>query len=208
MKIAISKILLFLIPFIVVVITLIVLPVSKDFGYHFIKGNCYNHGAWLYDRIFENETPVDIVFLGSSKTLHGINEKVIETKINERTGKNINVVNFGYCQLGRNFLYSILKDLLKHKNPKLVFIEISEDESRSTHNSYPYIADSKDLVFSHLFNQYYLPDLFRGIVLRWEFYKTKLIFGIEEKTPNLYNYGYAGSNRITIDYEIERNKKY
>lgn len=182
-------------------------PVSKSFSYHFIKGNCYNHGAWIYDRIFENDTPVDVAFIGSSHSLHGINEVGIEKEIVSKTGKEIQISNFGYCQMGRNFQYAVLKDLLKEKQPKLVVIEIAEDESRVSHSSFPFIADTEDILSSHFLNQYYLSDLFKAVVLRWEYYKAKFVFGFENYSINKSNYGYGSSTRIASKSEIEKNKE-
>lgn len=184
------------------------MPLDKNFAYHFIKGNCYNHGEWLYQRIFENETPVDVAFIGSSRTLHSANDQLIERAISEKTGKELNVVNLGFCQQGRNFQYSVLKDLLKHKHPRLVVIEITEDEPRSTHQSFPYIADSYDVLSAPFLNQYYLPDLFKAVVVRWEQLKYKLFFRTELKIGNRSNYGYSSLDRVVTEQEVQQNSAY
>lgn len=208
MKKFFKRILVFALPILVLVIVLMAIPLDKNFAYHFIKGNCYNHGEWLYHRIFENQAPVDVAFIGSSRTLHAVNDELLENAIEEKTGEQRNIVNLGFCQQGRNFQYSMLKDLLKHKHPKLVVMEITEDEPRSTHQSYPYIADMNDILVAPCLNTYYWSDLFKAIVVRWEQLKFKLFFHENLKFGNRSKYGYSSLDRVVTEKEVEQNRNY
>jgi len=203
-----NKIILFLLPIVAIVLILFFIPINKRFAYHFIKGNCYDHGAWMYDRIYENEMPVDIAFIGSSRTLHAINEPLVEEKLNKATNGGFHVLNLGYCKQGRNFQYAVLKDLLSKKHPKLVVIEVSEDEQRSSHPSYPFIADTKDLLVAPFLNQYYIGDLFKSLTMRWEYIKNKLVFHDDKYPIDLSAFGYGSSTRVASEQEAIDNDRY
>ncbi|MFA9389495.1 MAG: hypothetical protein ACERKD_06790 [Prolixibacteraceae bacterium] len=208
MKNLIKHIVFFLLPIFLIVGLILLLPLNKEFAFHFIKGNCYNHGEWLYERIFENETPVDVAFIGSSRTLHAVNDKVLEELVLQKTGNKLNVANLGFCQQGRNFQYSVLKDLLKHKHPSLVVIEITEDEQRSSHQSFPYIADMIDVLTAPFLNAYYLSDLMKAINVRWEQLKFTLIFKTKLNSNQKSNYGYGSMDRVATPDEIQQNRAY
>jgi hypothetical protein len=208
MKRIILKIVLFCLPFVVAIVVLFSIPVEKDFAYHFIKGNCYDHGSWVYDRVFKNETSIDVAFIGSSRTLHAVNEVEIEKLVNDSVRPSLNIANLGYCEPGRDFQYAVLKDLLKQKQPKLVVIEVTEDEQRSAHPSFPYIADITDLLASPMLNEFYLKNLFKALSMRWEFVKYHYLFNNTIYTTDLAKYGYAKSERIVTDEELDKNLNY
>lgn len=185
-------------------LALFIFPYSKEFAYHFIKNDCYNHGAWIYDRIVKNPIPIDMAFIGSSHTIHAFQEK----KMEEILGPEYHLANLGYCRYGRNLQYSILKMLLQHKQTKIVVIEVHEDEEKNSHDIFPYIADSNDLLLTPtLINRDYFSDVFHGAVARFEYFKAKYVF--VEKTADYINdlYGYGGSDRTVLPEELADNKK-
>jgi len=145
---------LFLLP---VILLLVTLPVDRRLKFKGLKGDCLNHGSWMYDRIFENEKPIDIAFIGSSHTISGVNDELIESELKD---KKINITNLGYCRLGRNLNYILLKELLIAKNPKHLFIEVREDEDRYSHPIFPFLASSKDVFLPEpFFNRDIFDDL-------------------------------------------------
>ncbi|HBL77761.1 MAG: hypothetical protein A2W90_02365 [Bacteroidetes bacterium GWF2_42_66] len=187
-------------PLAIVVLSFFI-PLPRIFNYHFIKDDCYNHGAWIYDRIARNNTPVDIAIIGSSHAIHAFNEPVIEKELD-----GINVANFGYCRMGRNLQYVLLKDILKYKNPKMVIIEISEEETKNSHDIFPYLAENKDLFFSKsAVNRDYFSDLYYGFITRLEAVKQIYIFRNDYPEVDLSNYGYGSSDRVATANEINDN---
>ena len=133
MKKLIKNIILFLIPFLIGSIILFILPIDKKFSYQFVKGECNNIASWIYYRTFENPKSTDIVFSGASHFACGIMDELIEKELNKHISKKINVVNFGYCRGGRDVQYLMLKDFFKHKKPKILLIEVAEDEPKKSH---------------------------------------------------------------------------
>jgi hypothetical protein len=181
-----KHILVFLIP-IVVIIGL--LPVNQRLKYQGLKDDCFNHGIWIYDRIYNNPEPIDIVFLGSSQTINGIDDKLIS----DGTAGGV-VVNLGYCRLGRNFSYALLKDVLSVREIKYVVVEVRENEDRYSHPIFPYIAQSSDVFFPNpFFNRDMLSDMWTHVAYKIEL-SQNLIYQQEDPVPvSMHDYGFAPS---------------
>lgn len=158
MKKALFKTALFLLP---VMVVFILFPIDRRDRYNGLKEDCFNHGIWLYDRLFYSQKPIDIAFIGSSHTVNGINDKLIEDSL-KSTG--LTVANFGYCRLGRNLSYVLLKELFSVRHPKAIVVEVMEDEDRYSHPIFPYIARTAD-VFAPvlLFNRDIFADMHEAI---------------------------------------------
>lgn len=191
---------LLMIPFVVLFNT----PFSKEFAYHFIKDDCYNHGAWIFERITRNPAPIDIAFIGSSHTIHAFQEK----KIQEILGSGYRATNLGYCRYGRNLEYTLLKLLLEHKSPRIIVVEVHEDEEKNSHDIFPYLAENKDLLLTPtLINRDYFSDLFHGTSARLECFKAKFVFKTKNQEITTDLYGYATSDRNVTKEELKENEK-
>lgn len=163
----------------------------------------------MYHRVFEDDRSIDVVFSGASQTTCAIMDEVISEKLTETEGKQVNAVNFGYCRRGRDIQYAMLKDLFKRKHPKILVMEVYEDEPKKGHPVFPYLAESRNLFESMtLFSQRYFAPIWQGIVVRFEFFKNRL-FNEVYKTGdgNDRDYGYWPSNHeITAD-EVAHNEE-
>ncbi|MBT5992339.1 MAG: hypothetical protein HOG71_15935 [Bacteroidetes bacterium] len=163
-----KKIVLFIIPFIVVLMLILFLPYDKKFAYHKITGGCSIEYA--YHRIVEDTTKLDIVFIGSSKTHCGVNDLLIRILYEHEYKKEITTANISFCGTGRNLQHSIVKELFKHKKPKAIVIEIRENEDPNGHISYGVIADAKDILLAPILNnKNYTKDIFNGIKSRYDY---------------------------------------
>ncbi len=203
MKRILLKIALFFSMVIIPFLVLFLMPYSKEFAYHFIENDCYNHGAWIYDRINRNSTPIDIAFIGSSHTIHAFQER----KIEEMLGGGFHVANLGYCRYGRNLEYILLEMLLQHKSPKIIVLEVHEDEEKNSHDIFPYLAGTKDLFFTPtIINRDYFSDLFYGASARLECFKAKYIFRKNDPKPDGELYGYAASTRKVSEDDWKENE--
>ena len=208
MKRFIQHIIIFLLPFAAFAAGLFFIPVERNFSYSFVRGECENKASWMYHQIFENEKNADIVFTGASQTGCAIMDKLITQKLTTQTIREINVLNFGYCRRGRDIQYVMMKDLFEHKKPKILIVEISEDEPKKSHPVFPYLAGSRDLFESCVFfNLRYLSAIWKGLVMRFEFIKMKLT---GEKVPgdkDLPESGYRPSSQIAPPEMLTENEK-
>jgi hypothetical protein len=200
-------IILFAFPLVLGTGILFLFPVDKNFSYHFVKGECDDKANWIYNRIFENDNPIDIAFSGASQTACAIMDEVIETEINTDTNNHLNVANLGYCRRGRDIQYVMLKDLFKHKKPKLLIIEVAEDEPKKSHPVFPYLADSGDLFGSFIFfNQRYFAAIWKGLILRFEHLKFSLFKSKDLLPQRLGRYGYLPSSQVVRSSIIQQNR--
>jgi hypothetical protein len=136
----VKHIILFLFPLLAI---LLVLPVNKRFAYQGLKDDCFNHGLWIHDRIYLHPKEIDIAFLGSSRTLNSVDDKLISDSL-----AGVQAVNFGYCRFGRDLGFVLLKEIIRTKELKKLVIEVRANENRFSHPIFPYIADSRDVVLA------------------------------------------------------------
>lgn len=124
--------LLFLIPVAGVAIVLLFSPTDKKRAYHYLTNDCEGRGAWLYRRIFESKQPIDLAFLGSSHTINGINDTLINQEL-AKDQRAMQTVNLGYCRLGRDLTYVLMQHVLAQKNTRNFIIEVLPDENPYSH---------------------------------------------------------------------------
>lgn len=190
----IFKILIFLLPVFIFVIALFSYNYDRNFAYHYIKDDCENRGAWIYSRIFENKKPVDIAFFGSSKTLHAVNDKQIENNL-KQSGINTNCVNFGYCRFGNNLYLTFLTDLIETKKPKIILIEVRDNENYNSHPIFPFLAKNNEILNSAL-NKDYFSDLYKAMVSRYDLLKNYILNKNNNEYSDFSDFGYANCSII------------
>ncbi|MGB3076778.1 MAG: hypothetical protein WBB36_15720 [Chitinophagales bacterium] len=174
---------------------LFVIPFNKEFGYRFIKDDCYNHASWIYGRM-NNPEGIDIAFIGSSRTIHAIPDSLLEVLIKQRCGNALHVANLGYCRFGRNFDYEVVKDLLASKQIKNLVVEVREDEDPYSHLDFGYVASSADVLKPVFFNTRYFSDFWKALQVRIVLLKSYLHIrpqDFEQRTVALSLYGYGAS---------------
>jgi hypothetical protein len=207
MKNFIKNIILFILPFLMGMVVLFLVPVSKNFSYHFVKGECDDKANWIYKRIFEQEKNIDIAFSGASQTSCAIIDEYIEKELINITGKTKNVANLGYCRRGRDIQYVMLKELFRHKKPSILVIEVAEDEPKKSHPVFPYLAESEDLWGSFVFfNQRYFINIWKGIVVRFEYLKFRLFQNETQNNNGQPDFGYLPSTQIASPEIIHQNE--
>ena len=168
-----------------------------QFAAHFTKGDCFEHGIWLHDRLKLNETDINVAFLGTSHTINAINDGLLSKKI----GKN--VVNCGYCRLGRNLqklfsqsLFNYVKNGdLKTRNLEKIIIEIRENEEVSSHPMYPYWSNFREML-QMPYNRDYVNDWYLFTISRIEYNKSKLYPTVYEVDTSAFG---GSANKDTID---------
>lgn len=209
MKKFVRNSILFCLPVLLGAFSLFLIPLDKQFAYHYVKGECSDKASWLYHRVFEDERPVDIVFSGASQTGSAVIDETISEELSQKAGKNIEVVNYGYCRGGRDIQYTMLKDLFNEKHPQLLVLEVTEDEPKKSHPVFPYLADTKDLLESFApLNLRYFTSIWKGITVRFESLRAKITNSYRYKEPVSYPpFGYRGSSHTVQREYIRENAK-
>lgn len=174
-----------------IIIVILLIPTNPRLKYQGLKDDCFNHGIWIYDRLNSNTKPVDIAFIGSSHTINGIDDELISTELEKF---NITAVNFGYCRLGRNLNFTLLKEIIKNKNPKYIFIEVREDENRYGHPIFPYVVESKDVLFAKpFFNRDWFSDIYKHMSYKVELSQDMIFNKTKDYPIQDQDFGFASS---------------
>ena len=155
------------------VLLMFLLPYDKQYGYSQMLESC-GKSEWLYNRIFINETPIDIALIGSSRTLCGLRDSLLEKRLTEKHHLKTNVANLAFCRYGRPLHFVILKDLFENQHPVVLVLEVRETESRFSHPDFAFIAASKDLL-PPVLHESYFKQVLRGARARTDFYLKRMV---------------------------------
>jgi hypothetical protein len=114
---------------------------------------------WIYERIYDDPTAIDIAFVGTSHTQSGVNSAVVESTLRAH-GDPAHVVNFALPFLGRDLEYLIVKELLTTRTIRQLVIELQESEPIYPHPAFQRLADPADILSAPmLLNTGYLLNL-------------------------------------------------
>lgn len=96
------------------------------------------------NRIESDARDIDVAFFGSSHTMTGIADSLIEAELRSR-GLNVTVANLGTVYMGRDLQLYWVRMLLAKRKPKLIVVEASEHEYEFGHVLLPYVAEPRDM---------------------------------------------------------------
>jgi hypothetical protein len=117
---------------------------------------------WIYERIHFDPTPIDVVFIGTSRSVAGVDSGIVERSCRDAGGKYCSSVNFGMLHLGRNMHWLLAREVIERRKPRLLVVEVQETEYRALHPAFPYFADEWDLVSAPIvINPSFFTDLGR-----------------------------------------------
>jgi hypothetical protein len=153
--------LIFLVSALAATCGMILLPHDKYLRYQSLNDHQAPNSYWIYERIHNDPTPIDIAFIGTSRTGRAIYTQGLQEALAAR-GVNVHAVNFHIVKAGRNMHYAIAKELLEHRKVKVLVLEMTELEDRKPHPDFIFLADSADVVLAPMFiNIRYFADLAR-----------------------------------------------
>lgn len=134
-------------------------PDSPYTRYRLLDIGAYKAATWIYERIHFDDTPIDVAFFGTSHTMNGIDSLVVEKSLGK---EDTRVVNFAIPHFGRDMHYTLIKQLLEHRKPQLIVLEVRENEARDLHPGTHYLAQPEDLYAAPwIVNLRYLGNLIR-----------------------------------------------
>lgn len=153
---------------------------DRAYAYNMVQKDCRT-GNWMHRRLYATAAPVDVAFIGTSKTMCDVNDSLLEHRLWTEHGKQVHVANFGVCRLGENLHWLIARDIFERKRPRHLIVEVSTDMAPNSHFHFPYLAGTGDVVGAPLWgNLDYWADLSQ---LCWNrlVYHRERILGIERK---------------------------
>ena len=145
------------------------LPEDPYQRWQLLDGTIHAHARWIYERTEFDPTPIDVAFVGPSRTEMGVNAPRLSAALAAR-GLPSHVVNFSLPESGRNINAVLVEEMLRRKTPKLLVLGVTEKPSRFGHSAFKFIAPRSQIVapgywadFNYLSDLVYLP--YRQMVL-------------------------------------------
>ncbi|MFN8397416.1 MAG: hypothetical protein U0176_22525 [Bacteroidia bacterium] len=197
---------LFLLPFLGLLAWLLIVTPEREWSYRMIQKDCRT-GDWIYRRLHQVEAPVDVAFVGTSKTMCNVNDSLIEYRLHRDHGRSLRIANFGVCRMGENLHWLIARDILQHKGPRHLIVEVSAEMATNSHFHFPYMATAGEAIGAPLWaNSDYLYDL---TTLAWNrlVYQREHLLGIERQfgdqvKDSLHSFLIVGKDGIADSSEM------
>ncbi|MEH3038226.1 MAG: hypothetical protein PGN23_17295 [Sphingomonas adhaesiva] len=146
---------------------MVALPHDRYVRWQDERTEAYARLGWVYERVHYDRTPTDIVLVGTSHTMNGLDglaiaQRIAATGARAADGRCLTVSNLAIPSYGRNLHWAIVHELLSARKPRALVLEVFENETRKAHPMFWRVADSADLVRAPiLLNQNYVGDLIR-----------------------------------------------
>jgi hypothetical protein len=133
------------------------------------KGDCSGRSDFMYNALYTNKTNADVVLFGSSKTLNGINDSMLN-RLGEET-----YLNLGYCRFGRNLDWFFIDEYCKTHQPKKLILEVRQQERDVTHPLTPFLLPLSDVAKSALsYNKDFFPDMYNKWLCHLKFLRSRI----------------------------------
>ena len=123
------------------------LPHSRYVQFQHVASSNVNYLRlkWVYERIHFDATPIDIAFIGSSRTQSAVDTEIVEAGLRSR-GLPAHVVNFAIPHLGRDLNYLVVRELLENRTVSHLVVELQEGEARAPHPAFSLLGEAGDLL--------------------------------------------------------------
>jgi hypothetical protein len=121
------------------------LPDNAYQRWQLLDGTIHANLRWIYERCHYDPAPIDVAFIGPSRTEMGVNAPRLSAALAAR-GLPDKVVNFSLPEAGRNINYVVAHELLQTKRPRLIVLGVAEKPSRFGHPAFKYVAPASLVV--------------------------------------------------------------
>jgi hypothetical protein len=186
---------------------MILLPHDKYLRYQSLNDHSAPRAYWIYERIHNDPTPIDIAFIGTSRTGRSIHTRRLEEDLAQR-GVTAKAANLFMFKTGRNMHYAIAKELFGSRKVKLLVLEITEWEDRKPHPDFVFLADPEDIVFAPWFiNLRYLSDLSRLPGRQVDLFLQTQLVPLGLRKPEFVPPPYEGPNLDISEYLVTLDGK-
>lgn len=146
----------------VMITAICLLPHSRLVRFNNMTEPAVVKAGWIYERIHHDQTPIDVMFIGTSRSVFGVNSGAVESAYRQTTGQTLHVTNFAMQHLGRDLHYLLVREALLNRTVRLLVLEVNEDEPRDLHPAFGPLAEASDILFAPLFiNVSYFANLGR-----------------------------------------------
>lgn len=143
----------------------VALPHDAYVRYQAMSGTIFERVQWAYERIHFDDTPVEIAFIGSSRTARGVISTDLEARLAAK-GIDKRIVNFSIPAAGFDIRYVLARELLSQKSPDLLVISVVEQFPRLGHQAFGELATAGEVLGSPWIVNATLPENLARLPLR------------------------------------------
>ena len=118
---------LFLLPVLACCIAISLRPLDKRFAFRFVEGECAGHAKWIYDRLYENNAPIDIAFIGSSVGWGVFDDKTLSHLLADSLSEPVTVANISFCRPGMNIRTLLVEEVIRTKKLRHIVLELRSE---------------------------------------------------------------------------------
>lgn len=129
-------------------VVILCLPHDPSIRWSLLRDTDYIKAGWIFDRLNNSQTPVDVALIGTSHTLSGVDSVLLEQELSAGQTPPIHVVNLALPHLGDDLHFLISHMLLKTKKPRLLIIETHQVNARAAHPAFGRLADVDNIVIA------------------------------------------------------------
>jgi len=126
------------------------LPASRFIRFDHLSSLAVVKLGWIYNRIHSDKTPIDVMFVGSSRTVFDLDSEELESACEQDGRIHPHVVNMGLQHAGRDMDYLVVREALESRHVQLLVVEVTEIEPRDLHPAFSSVADVWDVLSAPL----------------------------------------------------------
>ena len=138
----------------------LLLPFNPYIAWQQARGTDLFHAKWIYERIVDDPSPIDVALIGSSRFESGLSAPILSSQLEHRLGRPVRVANLSLVMPGRDFAYESVKLLLAH-HPEVRLIILTDDgDIVDSHAYFAQVAAPSDVLAAPVFvNTKYVTNL-------------------------------------------------
>jgi hypothetical protein len=160
----------------------VALPHDPYIRWQSFSGTMFERARIQYERLHFDPAPVDVLFVGSSRTAAGINPPMLEAYLREK-GHPLRVLDMSLPASGMDIRVAQVREALRAKpGIKLIVIDVPEGLPRDGHQAFGDLAPAPEVLSSPLLVNRNLP----ASILRLPMRQMKL--AVETALPEAYGF--------------------
>lgn len=144
--------------FVLTALGLALLPIPERVRYDALHQDAARL-RYVYQRIVDSRTAIDVAFVGTSHIINGIDDQDIERRLRDRH-IDLKIANLGVIMPGRDLQLLIVRKLIDKKTPRLIVLEVDEHEPPYGHALAPYVETLADAFCCKFFLDTHFPASF------------------------------------------------
>lgn len=144
----------------------VLIPDDPYIRWQSLKGTMFEPAQIQYERLHFDPAPVDVLFVGSSRTASGISPPMLEAHLRKR-GHPLRVVDMSLPASGMDIRVTEVREALRAKpDIRLIVISVVEALPRDGHQAFGELASTSDILSSPILVNRNLPGNIARLPMR------------------------------------------